>query len=814
MPSSPSIPLFEVLEEEYVNLHSQTLGAVEVELVDPSGHGTRTITSDQDWKFHATHFKDVKRFAHELLLYAESERVATSVARSNGKDVKAPSSKRRVSQSYGVACTPDWAKQNLVRYLVSEEQADPLGLEALRELKEHGEEANEALEKLTKSLNARLLDTKLYSSDRFPWHWLYTASRTLVAQYHSGEVFKDEGLERFNRLLLEDAFPQFIERINNIRLAAMYKRFHDVNQSALCLSGGGIRSGTFALGILQGLARHDLLKEFHYLSTVSGGGYIGGWLTAWIHRHDKGLAGVTRDLANRKPRTKIDPDPSPIRYLRRYSNFITPKVGLLTADTWTFLGIYLRNLFLNWLVFIPILLGLLTLPRLLVAVLLIQPPDFRILSTFGSLIYFPNLSLRHIFLAVGFALGGWSLAYVMFSRPALRDELQQSSRFWHFRASQRGFLTYCLLPLLASGLCLSIYWAWKTRGETPSTAVMAFFGGVFTFFAWITAGFVIGRLFRPKSWKYSHVSALLGLLVSGALAGSLIATASKFLYFVEPTAEAGRLLWRGWADWKMEIYACVGVPLFLLLVGLGLTIFVGLSSAGGVSGEQGGIDDEDREWWARASAWLVIAITGWIAVTVIVIFGPIALLKAPEWIVSLGGISGLLTILLGRSSLTPATTSSATAKTKTGLLTSLLANRILPVLALIFLLAFFASLSLATTAVFPTFAKYAQEKIGVNARGWTNIPTDRALEVEAAAIYPSISEQDRYLRAKLAHMNVVHHTHYLFVFVLGGLLFLFGLSLSLLIKLNIFSLHGGYRNRLIRAFLGASRRGQDRKPNP
>src|SRR5664279_1946125 len=52
--------------------------------------------------------------------------------------------------------------------------------------------------------------------------------------------------------------------------------------AALCLSGGGIRSAPFCLGTLQALARHKLLTEFHYLSTVSGGGYVGGWLTRWI----------------------------------------------------------------------------------------------------------------------------------------------------------------------------------------------------------------------------------------------------------------------------------------------------------------------------------------------------------------------------------------------------------------------------------------------------------------------------------------------------------------------------------------------------
>src|SRR5262245_40929953 len=52
----------------------------------------------------------------------------------------------------------------------------------------------------------------------------------------------------------------------------------------LALSGGGIRSATFSLGVLQALAQKGRLTSFDYLSTVSGGGYIGSWLSAWIHR--------------------------------------------------------------------------------------------------------------------------------------------------------------------------------------------------------------------------------------------------------------------------------------------------------------------------------------------------------------------------------------------------------------------------------------------------------------------------------------------------------------------------------------------------
>ena len=68
------------------------------------------------------------------------------------------------------------------------------------------------------------------------------------------------------------------------RLREVNRAIHQNPTSGLCLSGGGIRSGTFALGVMQGLAHLGVLGKFDYLSTVSGGGYTGGWLTAWLHR--------------------------------------------------------------------------------------------------------------------------------------------------------------------------------------------------------------------------------------------------------------------------------------------------------------------------------------------------------------------------------------------------------------------------------------------------------------------------------------------------------------------------------------------------
>ena len=80
-----------------------------------------------------------------------------------------------------------------------------------------------------------------------------------------------------------DVLPEERKHIADARAAASIPPITPGQPLAgLALSGGGIRSATFNLGILQALAEAKKLRRFDYLSTVSGGGYIGGWLTAWI----------------------------------------------------------------------------------------------------------------------------------------------------------------------------------------------------------------------------------------------------------------------------------------------------------------------------------------------------------------------------------------------------------------------------------------------------------------------------------------------------------------------------------------------------
>jgi hypothetical protein len=132
----------------------------------------------------------------------------------------------------------------------------------------------------------------------------------------------------------------------------------------LALSGGGIRSATFNLGLLQGLAGLGLLHFFDFLSTVSGGGYIGGWLSAWIKRGG-GTGAVQKELqTDRSSRAAGTDEAGAIRHLRRYSNYLAPRQGFLSADDWVLWASYLRNFLLNQLVLLPATVAVLLLVRL------------------------------------------------------------------------------------------------------------------------------------------------------------------------------------------------------------------------------------------------------------------------------------------------------------------------------------------------------------------------------------------------------------------------------------------------------------------
>lgn len=119
--------------------------------------------------------------------------------------------------------------------------------------------------------------------------------------------------------------------------------------NALAFSGGGIRSATFNLGVLQALAKVQHLSKFDYISTVSGGGYIGSWLVAWIKREGSMLK-VCNRLNRDKSGDPMAEEVRPVRWLRMYSNYLTPTTGIMSVDSWTVGMTLLRNMLLNQLI--------------------------------------------------------------------------------------------------------------------------------------------------------------------------------------------------------------------------------------------------------------------------------------------------------------------------------------------------------------------------------------------------------------------------------------------------------------------------------
>lgn len=112
----------------------------------------------------------------------------------------------------------------------------------------------------------------------------------------------------------------------------------------LGLSGGGIRSATFGLGVIQALAEADLLKRIDLLSTVSGGGYLGSCLGALFCPREADERGNARPAAV-KPEavtaTLADPGSNLLRWLREHGRYLTPGGS---GDGLRLAAVALRNL--------------------------------------------------------------------------------------------------------------------------------------------------------------------------------------------------------------------------------------------------------------------------------------------------------------------------------------------------------------------------------------------------------------------------------------------------------------------------------------
>jgi hypothetical protein len=87
------------------------------------------------------------------------------------------------------------------------------------------------------------------------------------------------------------------------------------NTSGLALSGGGVRSAAFCLGALQALNEAPGLGKIDYLSTVSGGGYMGAALTATMAKTGAFVFASPNDYSDQRA----------VGHLRNYSNYLLPR---------------------------------------------------------------------------------------------------------------------------------------------------------------------------------------------------------------------------------------------------------------------------------------------------------------------------------------------------------------------------------------------------------------------------------------------------------------------------------------------------------
>jgi len=360
-------------------------------------------------------------------------------------------------------------------------------------------------------------------------------------------------------------------------LASLYERIHALvgkneGRSALCLSGGGIRSASFGLGVLQALAKRKLLFEFHYLSTVSGGGYIGSWLSAWRARVKKDNE-VENDLTHNVTDRYIEP--AELAELRANSNYLTPKLGAMSADTWTLAALYIRNLLLNWLIFLPAILGLLLVPILSNDLMLLAAGHVR-----SDYVEWAALLLLLVALT-----------------------MSASGRFdrGRWRVSQGWYLLWILLPtyIAAMLLCLS--------AASLNGAGIDKIGGAKAGAALYAVSWILAIAFRkPRSAVPAGVDTnpwLLGVawVFAGAIAGALIGAGY----------ELGRSDLAVGAD--MRPLVVLGIGWVALSMFLAESAYLGLASYS----KKG---DIEREWLARSSGWFVALTLGWAALAALVLY--------------------------------------------------------------------------------------------------------------------------------------------------------------------------------------------------
>lgn len=584
------------------------------------------------------------------------------------------------------------------------------------------------------------------------------------------------------------------------------------NYLGLALSGGGIRSATFNLGVLQALAERKLMTRIDYLSTVSGGGYIGSWLSALIQRtmvekklsNKDALAEVQKDLdpgerARRKDAdgNYVNNETDAVRFLRRFSNYLTPQTGLLSTDTLAGAATYLRNLLLTQAMIIGVFALILLAPRLLpwLAGCPVLKSPWVIIGALFVAAFFINLNLSRAL--IGGELveedGGkngsknarwkvwvrrWFCAKPAGTQAAGKDK---PCTLWFVK--QWAVVGFIVLPLVLAAWLSGHYLLsqpdphlgplvakWLSRLGAESIAgwvcgskLLAFFEIVLVFgLLWFLARVLVKRGIEPacigkfdeKYTFYLETYLWLGLAIVAGV-GLLWLVRSALGASEDPKV----LQWH-WLVWS--------VPALLGVFGISTVLLIGL--VGRRFGE------EEREWWSRLGAWIIAGALGWWIVCAAAIYGPYLVILAWGWIegLSLAWIASTVGgVFLGKSQATG------------GKDTNRWLNHATEAAPYVFMAGLLLALS-----------------YGIHAGLIAWFSSDDILPPLLEAKPPFTD-----YAAVLSWTLDTRPTHWWPLLAIPALVLL-----AWRVDINLFSFHMFYRNRLVRAYLGASR--QERNVHP
>ncbi|HEX8324185.1 MAG TPA: patatin-like phospholipase family protein [Tepidisphaeraceae bacterium] len=584
----------------------------------------------------------------------------------------------------------------------------------------------------------------------------------------------------------------------NAGLAEVHRLIHSSSHKtrALCFSGGGIRSATFNLGLLQGLAKKEWLDQFDYLSTVSGGGYMGAWLSAWVHR----LGGIHQVQTELRRTTRARPDstrsmgfesnedqptltlePSEVNYLREYSNYLTPRLGWFTGDTWMLIATYIRNLLLNWTVLIPIAVGLVafvwagyfafcTLAVWLTEQEKLSPDAWRIIEQPGpTLVSWLHLAL--LLFGIGAAIP------LLPNFAAVRDSKKDKNKSQievdaHRRAGRLRPIWFVILPVTLSACLLpASSYAWKPvpqSGYSLSTMfpTMLYAWAILALAVTVVTAVVLKtqsshRLGKPAPGSIGWFK-IYGLYFIACAVSSFVGfVVMAYLFELR--------------DQHTVLFFWLLPPVRLMQVYLFFTVIVG-----GLSEVTSPDLEESREWWSRLMGLLLLSAVAYLAVVGL-------LLVAPRYLFFNGVRDAYATPTLSVSLLAGIGAVMAGKSTFTGAISTVARNRMQSMVQI---------LPALLAAVFLVAATLVAAKVTT----WM-------------IVYVGYGDSTQWAYEQLfSHtINEFNPIHNLGVaLAIGGTGLLLGILMAWPINVNRFSLHNIYRMRLVRAYLGASR-GEDRE---